>query len=372
MNIIKQISILFFLSIISLSCKNKLFVEVKGNEFQINDSHYKYIGCNYWYGGYLGASNKERLNAELDFLSKQNVKNLRVFICGEGDSTYKYRIFPSIQPKQRIYNEDILKGFDYFLAEASKRNMKIVFVLNNNWEWSGGFGQYLEWAGYGEPPLPKTEDWDWRNYSKYIAQFYSCDSCIEWNNAWIRKVINRRNTFNGLNYKDDPTIMAWELSNEPRPMDTSATKFYVNWVKSSAALIKSIDPNHLITIGTEGIISTFYSEDIYSKVHSIKDIDYCTVHLWPKTWVWYNGESDASVSDTTLKKTRDYIEQHSKIAKNLNKPLVIEEFGLHRDGNSFSPKASIQNRNKYYDFVFDIGKKNDVSGYNFWGFAGVG
>ncbi len=361
------ISIIFTLTSFNINS----FVQVKGNQFQFDDSTYNYIGCNYWYGGYVGASDKARLVTELDFLEKQNITNLRVFTCGEGDSTYPYRIYPSLQKHPRQYNEELLKGFDYFLVEAAQRNMKIVFVLNNNWEWSGGFGQYLEWAGKGKAPLPKTGAWDWADYSKYISQFYNCDSCKVWNKSWIEKIITRTNTINGKKYSEDQTIMSWELANEPRPMDSAAINTYKNWVSETAAFIKSLDENHLVTIGTEGVISTFYNEEIYTAIHSNKNIDYATLHLWPKTWQWYNGEPNASVADSTLQKTKNYIVQHARLAKQFNKPLVIEEFGLHRDGNSFSPNSSVNNRNKYYEYVFKTGKENGVSGYNFWGFAGL-
>jgi len=363
--------ILLFLSVTLSSCSNIKFVKTDGIDFKIKGTTYNYIGCNYWYGGYIGFYDKARLIAELDFLNRQNIRNLRVFICGEGDSSYPFRISPSLQESPKQYNEDILKGFDYFLAEASKRNMKIVFVLNNNWEWSGGFGQYLEWSGKANPPLPKTKLWDWRNYSNYIAQFYSCDSCLAWNNAWIQKVVNRKNTITDKLYKEDECIMAWELANEPRPMDSAAIEPYKKWVHETSALIKSIDKNHLVTIGTEGVISTFYSGNIYSSIHENKNIDYCTLHLWPKTWAWYNGKNEHALSDTSLNKTKKYIEQHAQITKKLNKPIVIEEFGLHRDGNSFHPTSTVSNRNKYYDFVFKTGKANGISGYNFWGFAGI-
>lgn len=370
----KQLShyILFLLSLVILSsCNSNSFVQVKENTFQLDDKEYNYIGCNYWYGGYIGATDKKRLGKELDFLQEQNVMNLRVFICGEGDDTYSYRIHPNLQETPREYNEKLLKGFDYFLIQAGKRNMKIVFVLNNNWEWSGGFGRYLEWADYKDPPLPKTESWDWGNYCKYISQFYSCDSCLTWSNAWIEKVVSRTNTINGKKYSNDETIMSWELANEPRPMDSSAIEPYKKWVSKTSDFIKSLDKNHLVTIGTEGVISTFYSEEIYTDIHSNKNIDYATLHLWPKTWQWYNGKSDASIADTTLAKTKKYIEQHASLAKQFNKPLVIEEFGLHRDGNSFSPDTSVTNRNKYYEFVFKTGNTYEISGYNFWGFAGI-
>ena len=363
---------LFVLSLLFLaSCNSNSFVRVKENTFQLNNETYNYIGCNYWYGGYIGATDKKRLTVELDFLAKRNVSNLRVFICGEGDSTYPYRIHPNLQEAPRQYNEELLEGFDYFLNEAGKRDMKIVFVLNNNWEWSGGFGQYLEWANKGKAPLPKTDAWDWNAYCEYISDFYVCDSCLAWSNALIEKVVTRINTINGKKYSEDETIMAWELANEPRPMDSLAIGPYKHWVHSTAALIKFMDGNHLVTIGTEGVISTFYNEEIYQEIHSNNNIDYATLHLWPKTWVWYNGKSEQSVTDTTLDKTKKYIEQHAKLAKQFNKPLVIEEFGLHRDDNSFDPKASVENRSKYYDFVFKTGNENNVSGYNFWGFAGV-
>ncbi len=366
-----KLLILLVLIISIVSCQSNDFVTVKNGAFQLKDEQFEYIGCNYWYGGYLGATNLERLKIELDFLHKRNVKNLRVFICGEGDSSYSYRIHPNLQEKPRQYNEELLIGFDYLLVEAAKRKIKIVFVLNNNWEWSGGFGQYLEWAGYKNPPLPKTDTWDWGNYCSYIAQFYTCDSCLTWSNAWIKKVVSRTNTLNGMDYANDATIMSWELANEPRPMDSSAIEPYKNWVQSTSSLIKSIDKNHLVTIGTEGVISTFYNEELYNAIHANQNIDYATMHLWPKTWQWYNGPSQHAVSDTSLEKTKQYIEQHASLAKKLNKPIVIEEFGLHRDGNSFDPKSSVKNRNKYYDFVFEIGIANGVSGYNFWGFAGT-
>lgn len=366
----KKLCYIFFLILLT-ACEDNAFITVENGSFKLNHETYNYIGCNYWYGGYIGASDKDRLCKELDFLEMKKVCNLRVFICGEGDNNYPYRIYPNLQEQPGQYNESILKGFDVFLDEAAKRNMKVVFVLNNNWEWSGGFGQYLEWSIKEKPPLPKTENWDWDAYCDYISQFYSCDTCIVWNNDWIKKVITRTNTINGNKYTNDPCIMTWELANEPRPMKKEAIQAYKNWVSNTAALIKSMDKNHLVTIGTEGVISTFYDEEIYSDIHNDKNIDYATLHLWPKTWVWYNGKSEAAVTDTTLAKTKKYIEQHAQLARKLNMPLVIEEFGLHRDGNSFDPKSTVSNRNKYYDFVFKTGKANGVSGYNFWGFAGV-
>jgi len=344
------------------------------NGFVLRNKPYRYVGTNYWYGGFLAYdtihNGKERLKKELDFLSIHGVNNLRVTLGAEGDSSYPYRISPSIQVSPRQYNESILRSYDYFLNEVKKRNMKIVFVLNNNWEWSGGFGQYLEWAGYKNPILPKTANWDWDKYCDYISQFYSCDSCLAWNQAWIEHILTRKNTINHINYKDDPSIMAWELANEPRPMRKNAVNSYKQWVVNSSKFIKSIDKNHLVTIGVEGVISTLMDSMIYTEIHSYPSIDYATIHIWPKTWRWYNGSHTHSTSDTSLQKTKDYIAFHHRLAKSIQKPLVIEEFGLNRDSNKFGKSSSTLHRDHYYQYVLNYGKKYQVQGYNFWGAFG--
>lgn len=376
---IVRLSLILLSASLMFACKmpisDNAFVRVQNTDFYIKDSKYNYIGCNYWYGGYLYTDSahdgKKRLMSELDFLVSKGITNLRVFFCGEGDSSYAFRIHPSVQPRQGIYREDILIGFDYLLNEAAKRNIKLVCVLNNNWEWSGGFGQYLEWNGFENPPLPKTRLWDWDHYCKYIAQFYSSDSCLKYSNQWVEKIVSRINSINGKAYKEDPCIMAWELANEPRPMDSLAINAYMKWVETTSTLIKQIDKNHLVTIGVEGIISTRYSDSIFTVIHKLNSIDYATMHLWPKTWQWYNGNFNHAVTDTTLRKTTDYIQHHAALCIRLKKPLVIEEFGLHRDENSFQSNSTTFARDKYYRHVFSIGKQYNIAGYNFWGYAGL-
>lgn len=347
------------------------FVQTNGVKFTIQNKVYSYLGANYWYGGYLAADTAnngyQRLCEELDFVKSHGITNLRVLFSGEGDDSYAYRISPSVQEKPEQYNETILRSFDIFLNEVSKRNMKVVLVLNNNWEWSGGMGQYLEWAGYANPILPKTPNWDWDNYCQYISQFYSCDSCQVWYRKWIEKIVNRRNTINQKLYSNDDAIMAWQLANEPRPMKKSSIDDYKKWVGKTSQFIKSLDSNHLVSVGAEGIIGTAMDTSLFKEIHSLPSIDYMTIHLWPKTWQWYNGETIHSTTDTTLEKSKKYIELHSKLCQNINKPLVIEEFGLHRDESSFEENSTTQHRDKYYQYIFIIGKQNNIASYNFWG-----
>lgn len=78
--------------------------------------------------------------------------------------------------------------------------MKAVVALNNFWEWSGGYEQYLQWEGFENP-----DPYD----------FYTNDACQKHFRDFIITVLQRKNEINEMNYKDDDTIMAWQLANEP-------------------------------------------------------------------------------------------------------------------------------------------------------------
>jgi mannan endo-1,4-beta-mannosidase len=143
---------------------------------------------------------------------------------------------------------------------------------------------------------------------------------------------------------------------------------------NTAADIKAIDKNHLVTIGAEGDIGTENME-VYEAIHRDNNIDYLTIHIWPKNWAWFTGSLSAANFDTVLAKTADYINKHIDAASRLGKPLVIEEFGLPRDGHSFSPTAETVFRDAYYKAIFSAWHKNRkenqvIAGCNFWAFSG--
>ncbi len=353
------------------------FVKVNGTHFTIDGKPYKYIGANYWYGGLLatnGATGKKRLKTELDFLKKNGVTNLRVMVGAEGITDYKYRTpnEKSLQPEAGKYDEHIMKGLDYLLNELAKRKMKAVLHFTNTWEWSGGLGQYLKWNGFGESPLPKNPGYTWDNFQKFISQFYTCQPCMDEVDNYIKYVLNRTNSLNGKKYTADNSIMAWEIINEPRPMDQSTARAFEDWMKHVSALVKSIDKNHLLTTGSEGDIASFNDLSIYENIHADKNIDYLTIHIWPKNWGWFSDTAINASYNKILANAETYAERHLELAKKIDKPLVIEEFGLPRDQQSFNLSAATYNRDKFYDFIFRMVLTNtDIAGCNFWSFGGT-
>lgn len=365
--------LLFMASLVSA----QNFIEVKNGQFYHKDKVYKYLGTNFWYGMNLGADDQERLLKELDKLSALGVKNLRIMATSEGDSKTPWSMQPSLQPKPGEFNIKLLNGLDFLLAEMGKRDMKAVICLNNFWPWSGGFPKYVSWAKNNEtiPYPPPAEGGDWRIYQEYSAQFYNNVKAQEWYRKTIAVIVNRTNSITKKLYKEDPTIMSWQLANEPEGVNVIDD--YRNWVDQTARYIKSLDSNHLVSIGSEGYTPSEKNGTDFRLDHKTDAIDYFTFHLWVQNWGWYDPQNSKGSYDTALKSATDYIMKHINVAKEENKPLVLEEFGIGRDGDSYDWRSSVLQRDKYYDFIFNFIYSNSkkipvVSGVNFWAWGGIG
>ena len=175
---------------------------------------------------------------------------------------------------------------------------------------------------------------------------------------------------------NDEAIMSWEIANEPRPMRPSANNAYSDFISKVAAHIKNIDKNHLVTAGVEGEMGT-ESLELFEKIHNDKNMDYLTIHIWPKNWGWYKDSSFKTDFSAVVNKTVAYINEHTAVMQKIKKPLVVEEFGLARDNFSFALQSPVEYRNKYFKTVLQLlikSKKENstLAGINFWAFGGFG
>lgn len=187
---------------------------------------------------------------------------------------------------------------------------------------------------------------------KFVAQYASNEKAHKLFYNYVRDIISRTNRYTGLKYVDDPTIMSWQIGNEPRAFDKAQIPAFEKWLSEASALIRSIDKNHLISLGSEGAWGCEDDYDCYEHICADKNIDYCNVHLWPYNWGWAHKESLIEDLSVSCKNTKDYIDRHLEICDRLNKPLVMEEFGYPRDGFSFSQTATTKGRDGYYKYVF--------------------
>jgi mannan endo-1,4-beta-mannosidase len=370
--------ILVVITIFSCTEKKNEYIKVENGNFILDEKEYSFIGSNYWQGMNLGApesGDRSRLIRELDFLQSMGVTNLRVLAASEADEEMKYCIHPALQTAPGIYNEDLWEGLDFLLAEMDKRDMTAVMVLGNFWTWSGGFPQYLKWVQKDTIPFPQDPNYSWQNFTDYSKQFYLNEEAQELMDNHIKTVINRTNSITNIQYKNDPTIMSWQLANEPRGYDIP--KDFRAWTKRTAKLIKSLDKNHLVCLGTEGNTSGKTAGVNVLLDNDNPDIDYITMHIWAQNWSWFNPTLGEEEYKEAIEKVDNYWNDHIKVAKKLNKPIVLEEFGIARDNSSYDPNATAVWRDRFFAHLFNkvttsIKEGSSVRGLNFWTYSGEG
>jgi mannan endo-1,4-beta-mannosidase len=356
---------------------NADFVRVSGDHFEIAGRPYRFVGANFWQAMNLGAEDRPRLIRELDRLVELGVKNLRIMAATEGPDSEPWRVAPAIQTNPGVFRPKYLEGLDFLLVEMAKRDMRAVVTLNNFWNWSGGMAQYLNWFGYGAIPYPPPHPGgDWNTFQKYAQKFYSDEKAVGASHELIRKLVTRVNTITGKMYLDDPAIMAWQLANEPRGVGNAGA--FNRWIEKTAALIKSLDRNHLVSTGTEGETPyPFFAGMDFVKNHSYRDIDYMTAHIWVENWGWYDPENAEKTYAKATASMKEYLLDHHKKARKLGKPLVLEEFGIARDLGSRDPESPATQRDRYYREVFALVDQlaqegGPRAGVNFWAWAGEG
>ena len=347
------------------------FVKVENGKFALAGKPYYFVGANFWQGMNLGvdgpAGDRSRLLRELDRLRGLGVTNLRVMASSEGPNTEPHRMVPALMTAPGEYDGSVLDGLDFLLAEMGKRGMRAVMVLNNFWQWSGGMAQYVSW--HEKTPIPYPGDYE--KFIAYSARFYTYPECQDWFRAHIAMLVDRTNPYTGTKYRDDPAVFSWELANEPR-------RYPQSWIEDTAAYIKSLDPNHMVTTGSEGAPPGEPAQD-FVKTHSALAIDYVTIHIWPQNWGWYDPKRPSTYKAKAEPLAAAYFERHAKEAAAMGKPLVLEEFGLARDWPPFkdnlNPASSTTTKDLYYAALYTLVRESiasggPVMGDNFWAWAG--
>lgn len=305
------------------------FVVARHGEFYLGDKPYRFAGANNYYLVYKSQRMTE------DVLASAAAMDLKV-IRTWGFLDGKNHDGVVLQPELGKFDEEGFRQLDRVIEQASRHGLKLVIALVNRWDDFGGMRWYVDQTGGGD-----------------IDQFYTRQETKKAYKSYVRQVLTRINSRTGVAYKDDPTIFAWQLANEPRcPSDKSGDTL-VAWVREMSAFVKSLDPNHMVSVGDEGFYRRPGDDDWtrngsegvdWERLVALPDIDYGTVHLYPGHW------------NKTPEWGAEWIREHARDARRLGKPVVIEEFGL-------KDKAR---RDDVYRSWLQAAEEEEAAGTMFW------
>ncbi|KAL4422049.1 hypothetical protein ABPG77_004865 [Micractinium sp. CCAP 211/92] len=257
-----------------------------------------------------------------------------------------------LQVEPGVYDEAVFRGLDVVIAEAERAGLRVILSLADNWKRRGGVDEYVDWSETAPPRdeqfppvVDSSGDVSTEGYTpeqrayenRRKSLFFKDEGCRHMYKDHMRTVLERRNTVSGRAYKDDPTILGFNLLNELRCSSyevPGCTDLVTKWVLEMAQHFKSLDQRHLLTVGSEG----FWGErdamrslnpgmpvsDWASKAgqdwianHALPQIDFAAYHIWSDNWANHNATFH-----------RLWVDQHVEDCKTmLKKPCLLEEFG---------------------------------------------
>lgn len=359
------------------------FVRRDGNRLVLNGQTYKFVGFN-------------RDNAATE--------NSGDGVCGDGGDNpelYLDTMFDHIRNTCGGMNENIalrVWAFQKFttynsatdtvdfsqidrVVEKAKRNgIKLIMTLDNNFQACTENLELYQCPGdrtpgrkkhvwYG-PDIAQNQQngisgYGYRTWKAGVSPNFGYDYPLTYRD-YVQRIVTR--------YKNEPTILMWELMNEIEPEAVVSDKPYdvpdgvndancqkifsldgfYNFAVDMSQLVKSIDPNHLVALGTIG--NGWWSQNNYEPyrtIFSIPTIDILDSHTY------------SPVNNATESKHSPWVDANLAIANSLQKPHIIGESGIKVPTNS----ATIENRANQFDILIDAYFRLGGDGYSIWSYS---
>jgi mannan endo-1,4-beta-mannosidase len=195
-------------------------------------------------------------------MAGQGVLDASLTAIGPGKEVFRAWFF---QYEATVGGRRDWSTFDQTLATARAHGLKVIPALIDQWGNCEGWPDPA--AGY------KNEAW----YQNGYRSSPTGPGLPATYRDWVGEVVSR--------YRDDPTILAWQLVNEAEAGTSlygtcppTATASLVDFATDMATLVKSIDPNHLLSLGSIGSGQCGMRGEEYKTVHAVEGIDLCEYH----------------------------------------------------------------------------------------------
>ena len=319
------------------------FIYTSGMNLMLHGKSFRYVGTNTYYLMVYSVSPTTRKHVDevFDSAGKMGLKVMRTWAFNDGK-----RQWNALQTAPGEYKEDAFVGLDRVIAKAKERNIYLILTLVNNMNDYGGAKQYVDWS---PTALMKEHN-----------EFFTDANVRQYYKDHIKAILTRVNTITGLEYRNDPAIMAWQLMNEPRVDNDLSGDILNNWIREMSDYVKTIDKNHLLMVGEEGFYANRNKYDWmmngsrgqdFVRDHSLPSVDIASFHLWPSSDK-YNFDHE---------QIADWIKIHHEDAVKIGKPLILDEYGEYRGYNGDTIE-----RDKVYGIVIDALERYKVAGSNFW------
>jgi hypothetical protein len=254
------------------SAHAQTFVQADGGQFRYCNQPVRFVGfnvrgiCHFGGGDVLPYSHTGDISTNLAYCESTGAKVIRVFCAANTIS--------AVQTGNRLQT---------ILDAAWARRIWVIVALTDM---------------YSTTLMHPQGDDDYYTYNGWLLNrtFFAGG----YTNNYLPQALYLADRF-----KDHPAVFAWQLGNEIRDLSSGST--FVTFCQNVAALIRTADPNHMISAG---LIGWRESNISYSQALQLyASMDFVGTHN-------YNGS--------------DY-DNDGDVAAALNMPYIIDEAGFHSD-----------------------------------------
>jgi hypothetical protein len=188
-----------------------------------------------------------------------------------------------LEPSLGQFNGAAFAHADYAIASAKRHGLKLIATIVGDDARRGGSGcVYLGWRGIDVPDCSLS----------HMDPFFTDPRVIGDVEQHISAVLNHVNAYTHVAYKNDPTILGWDLMNGGGSPP--------EWTKTIADYVRSIDARHLILSDASNA--------------GLKNVDACVSFVYPH---WHQGWAD-------------FAKPRADACARARKPYIAYEYGWDR------------------------------------------
>jgi mannan endo-1,4-beta-mannosidase len=215
-----------------------------------------------------------------------------------------------LEPSRGQFNQAAFERIDYALRSARARGIRIIPTIVGDDASAGGTGcVYLRWRNIDLPGCSIID----------MDPFWTNQTVIGDVEQHIKALLDHVNVYTGVAYKDDPTILGWDLLNgggSPTP-----------WTRQVAQYVRSLDKHHLILSGAANV--------------RLAAVDACVSFVYPH---WSLPLS--------------FVQRWIATCRSAGKPYIVYEYGW--DLTNFPTRPSLAG------FLATLLADREIAGDAFW------
>jgi len=343
------------------------FVQRQGAELVLGGRPFRFTGASNYYVLTRAVDPATRAQVAEVFGEAKRLKLnvLRVWAFCDGDA------WNALQPQLGQIDEHILsEGLDWVIGLAKDAEVRLILTLTDSQGDYGGMSQYVRW----NMPLAET-----------IKDFYTSRTIRKSFKDFVGTVIAHKNTATGVHYRDEPTIMAWEIANAPVCPGDDSGDILQDWIEDISMHVKALDPNHLVMLGHSGVFGASTPDRWYANPSTLSvgapavpwahaydavcegadwgrnhagapHVDVASIQLWVDDWL-------VAPEPWKLHWSRQWIRAHADVAEYMGKPMVISAFSKQRRTSA----STMAHRNQLFDMVLQETQRTPIiAGSLFW------